>query len=76
MSVQVIKNVELRIKNLYSGLNSIINGKEATTKALAGVGTPINDSDWRVSMLNLAKRKHENKAKMKAMYEGGGRWDN
>lgn len=36
-----------------------INGKEATSIALVGVGTPINDSDWRVSMLNLARRRAE-----------------
>jgi hypothetical protein len=37
--------VELRIKNLYLGLNSKISGNAATTKALAGVGTPMKESD-------------------------------
>jgi hypothetical protein len=47
-------------------LNFVIKGKAATTNAFAGVGTPINESDWRVSILNLAKRKHEKKVKIKA----------
>ncbi len=32
------------------------NGKPIQNKALAGVGTPINESDWSVLMLNIAKR--------------------
>ena len=47
------------INDLYSGWYEIIKGSEAIKRPLAGVGTPIKDSDWRVSMLNLAKRKAE-----------------
>ncbi len=32
----------------------------------AGVGKPINDSDWRVSILNLARRNMEKKGMMRA----------
>lgn len=32
------------------------NGKPIQNKVLAGVGTPINESDWSVLMLNIAKR--------------------
>jgi len=33
-----------------------INGIEQINMALAGVGKPMKESDWRVSLLNLAKR--------------------
>ena len=35
---------------------------EIIKKAFAGVGKPINDVDWRVSILNLASLNAENKA--------------
>ena len=41
------------------GLYFIINGIEQIKIATAGVGTPIKESVWRVSLLNLAKRMHE-----------------
>ena len=31
-----------------------IMGKEITNRLIAGVGKPIKESDWRVSILNLA----------------------
>ena len=34
--------------------------------AFAGVGKPMNDVVWRVSMLNFAKRQAENTARRKA----------
>ena len=36
-------------------------------KALAGVGSPMKDVLWRVSMLNLPKRNAENTAIIKAV---------
>lgn len=44
------------VKKLYV---CVINGKDAINMALAGVGTPIKDSDCRVSILNLANRMAE-----------------
>ena len=35
-------------------------------KAFAGVGSPINDVDWRVSILNLANLSAENKVMINA----------
>lgn len=39
---------------MFSELNLKIKGKEQIKIATAGVGTPINESVWRVSLLNLA----------------------
>jgi hypothetical protein len=36
--------------------NSITKGKLKINKAFAGVGKPINESVWRVSILKLARR--------------------
>ena len=36
-----------------------MSGKEATTSVQAGVGSPIKEVVWRVSLLNLAKRSAE-----------------
>ncbi len=41
---------------------------DAQNKAFAGVGNPMKLVDCRGSMLNFAKRKAENAAKMKAVY--------
>ena len=38
----------------------MIGGKEAINIAFAGVGTPKNDSDCRVSRLNFASLRAEN----------------
>src|SRR5690554_17289 len=35
---------------------SAIKGRVEISRPLAGVGTPMNRSDWRVSILNLASR--------------------
>ena len=37
-------------------------GSPQMNNACAGVGTPINESDWRVSILNLANRRAANTA--------------
>ena len=39
--------------------NCIINGIAAKKMVMAGVGRPINESDCRVSRLNLARRKSD-----------------
>src|SRR5690606_36246708 len=41
---------------------SITRGKLKIKRALAGVGSPMNESVCRVSILNFAKRIHEPKA--------------
>lgn len=47
-----------------------INGREHIIIAFAGVGRPMNDSDWRASLLNLAKRIAEKRGMMSAKYAG------
>lgn len=46
----------------------ITNGTLAINIALAGVGTPINESLWRVSILNLANRNAENTGMSNQIY--------
>ena len=52
--------VRLGLMLLYSGLLANISGNAAHKIVFAGVGTPIKDSLWRVSILNFAKRITEN----------------
>lgn len=58
LKVKVIRHKILGVNNAVYSFGS--RTKEHTNMALAGVGKPIKESDWRVSLLNLAKRIAEN----------------
>lgn len=66
--VKAIRKYTLcKILNIKSLLFKM-KGREAIRKAFAGVGIPINESVWRVSILNLASLMAENMATRKARY--------
>ena len=46
----------MMLKSKKRGWKCLIRGNEQINKAVAGVGTPMKELVWRVSMLNFANR--------------------
>src|SRR5574344_2055909 len=65
---RITERTERNMALLMQGKSETMKGRDNIIKAFAGVGNPIKEEVWRLSMLNLANRKADSMGISSAVY--------